>query len=111
MAVGSVAARRAGRGSRPDVVGGGGFGDVEAEVYRGAGFAGPTRLVVPGSVVDRTTDDVVAGVFSLSSAAPHLFGDRAPAFEAALRELLAGACPEGRFNEQMADTVADVWLR
>lgn len=101
--------RRAGQGSRPDVGRGGRLGDVEAEIYRAAGFGGPTRLVVPGSIVDRTTDDVVAGVFSLSSAAPHLFGDAAPAFEAALRELLAEAGPAGVFSEQMADTVADVW--
>jgi SAM-dependent methyltransferase len=103
--------RRAGRSSRPDVVGGGRLGDLEAEIYRAAGFGGPNRLVVPGPVVDRTTDDVVAGVFSLSSASPHLFGDRAPAFEAALRELLAEAGSEGRFSERMADTVADVWRR
>lgn len=103
--------RRAGQGSRPGDGGDAPLGDVEAEVYRAAGFAGPTRLVVPGSLVERTTHDVVAGVFSLSRAAPHLFGDSAPAFEAALRELLAEAGPEGVFSEQMADTVADVWRR
>jgi SAM-dependent methyltransferase len=100
---------RAGKGSRPDVVGDAPLGDVEAEIYRGAGFAGPARLVVPGTVVDLTTDAVVAGVFSLSRATPHLFGDVAPAFEAALRELLAEVGPQGVFSEQMADTVADVW--
>jgi SAM-dependent methyltransferase len=101
--------RRAGKGSRPDVVGHAPLGELEAEIYRAAGFGGPTRLVVPGTIVDRTTDDVVAGVFSLSRATPHLFGDAAPAFETALRELLAEAAPEGLFSEQMADTVADVW--
>jgi hypothetical protein len=41
---------------------------------------------VPGTVVVRSADDVVASVFSLSSAAPHLLGDRAHDFETALRE-------------------------
>jgi hypothetical protein len=60
-------------------------------------------------VVVRNADDVVASVFSLSSAAPHLFGDRTHDFEAALRELLAGVSPDGRFSEQMRDTAVDVW--
>jgi SAM-dependent methyltransferase len=101
--------RRAGKGSRPEDVGDAPLGEVETEIYRAAGFSGPTRLVVPGRVVTRSTDDVVAGVFSLSRAAPHLFGDSAPSFEAALRELLAEAGPDGFFSEQMRETAADVW--
>jgi hypothetical protein len=52
---------------------------------------------------------VVASVFSLSSATPHLFGDRVDLFEAELRDLLAGAGPEGRFSEQMREIAVDVW--
>jgi hypothetical protein len=48
-------------------------------------------------------------VFSLSSAAPHLFGDRVHEFETALRGLLAEASPDGRFSEQMRETAVDVW--
>ena len=71
--------------------------------------SGPTRIEVPGRVVVRSADDVVASVFSLSSAAPHLFGQRAAEFEAALRELLAEVSPDGRFSEQMRETAVDVW--
>lgn len=87
----------------------GALGQVEAEVYRAAGFVAGSRVEVPGPVVVRSVDDVVASVFSLSSATPHLFGDRVHAFEAELRRLLADAAPEGRFSEQMRETVADVW--
>jgi SAM-dependent methyltransferase len=86
-------------------------GRVEAEIYRAAGFEGPTRTTVPGDVVVRTTDDVVASVFSLSSAAPHLFGGRASEFEAQLRRLLGETSPEGRFSEEMREIAADVWRR
>jgi SAM-dependent methyltransferase len=84
-------------------------GRYEAEIYRAAGFVDPTRIEIPGHVVVRSADDVVASVFSLSSAAPHLFGDRAHDFDAALRELLASVSPDGRFSEQMRDTAVDVW--
>ena len=84
-------------------------GAVEAEVYRAAGFTGPVRIEVPGAVVERSADEVVAGVFSLSSATPHLFGDRVGEFEAALRGLLARASPTGRFSERMREVIADVW--
>jgi len=84
-------------------------GRLEAKVYRAAGFSGPTRLEVPGAVVTRTTDEVVASVFSLSSAAPHLFGARIGEFEAALRELLAVTSPDGVFSEQMRESAVDVW--
>jgi SAM-dependent methyltransferase len=84
-------------------------GRHEAALYRAAGFSGPTRIEVPGSVVVRSADEVVASVFSLSSAAPHLFGDRLADFEAELRALLAEASPDGRFSEQMREIAVDVW--
>lgn len=96
--------RRAGAGSLPSGTVGG-----EAEIYRAAGFRGPRRFEVPGPVVTRTADDVVAGVFSLSSAAPHLFGDRVAAFEAELRQLLREANPGGTFTEQLREIAVDLW--
>jgi SAM-dependent methyltransferase len=101
---------RAGRGTRPEVtISEADRGSIEAEIYRAAGFLGQRRIEVPGAVVLRTADDVVASVFSLSSAAPHLFGDRVQEFETALRALLAQVSPEGRFSEQMRETAIDVW--
>jgi SAM-dependent methyltransferase len=102
--------RRAGQGTRPEVtVSEADRGSIEAEIYRSAGFLSQRRIEVPGAVVLRTADDVVASVFSLSSAAPHLFGDRVQEFETALRALLAEVSPEGRFSEQMRETAVDVW--
>jgi hypothetical protein len=68
-------------------------GREESAIDIEAGFTGPTRSEVPGPVVVRSVDDVVASVFSLSSAAPHRFGDRVDLFELELRELLARASP------------------
>ena len=96
--------RRAGQGVLPQ-----GTASGEAEIYRAAGFGGPRRFEVPGQVVTRTTDDVVAAVFSLSSSAPHLFGDRFAAFETELRELLRQASPAGTFSERPREIAVDVW--
>jgi SAM-dependent methyltransferase len=96
--------RRAGRGSLPDGTPGG-----EAEIYRAAGFRGPHRFTVPGRVGPRDPDDVVAKVFSLSSSAPHLFGDRRAEFEAELRALLHRASPAGSFSERLNAIAVDVW--
>jgi len=51
----------------------------------------------------RTVDDVVARVFSLSSSAPHLFGDRLADFEQDLRARLTAASDAGFFSEQTPD--------
>jgi len=84
----------------------------ETEIYRGAGFTGPRRLELPGAVLDRTVDQVVAAVLSVSGSAPHLFGDRLPAFEADLRALLAEhAGPAGVFSQQMREIAVDIWSR
>ena len=102
--------RRAGQATVPRVpVDEAERGRHEAAIYRAAGFSDPTRIEIPGSVVVRSADEVVASVFSLSSAAPHLFGDRIADFEAELRALLAGASPHGRFSEQMREIAVDVW--
>lgn len=102
--------RRAGQGTLPGVsISEADTGRYVAELFRAAGFVGPARIEIPGFVAMRSADDVVASVFSVSSAAPHLFGDRAGAFEAELRGLLADVSPEGHFSEQIRTAAIDVW--
>ena len=97
--------RRAGQGHLPD----GTPGD-EAEIFRHAGFAGPTRLEPDTArVVTRSEDEIVASTFSLSSAAPHLFGARLPAFERDLRRLLRRVSPAARFAERTRNIALDIW--
>jgi SAM-dependent methyltransferase len=81
----------------------------EEEVWRAAGFSGPQRIQVPGEIVERTSDQIVAGIFSLSSSTPHLFGERRAAFESDLRRLLHDANPSDIFSEQMREIAADIW--
>ncbi len=81
----------------------------EDDVYRAAGFEGPQRHEVPGRVVERTAEQVVASVYSLSYSAPHLFGDQLPAFDEELRRLLADASDKGRFAEQMRSITLSIW--
>ena len=84
-------------------------GDREEEVWRAAGCYRLQRIEVAGQVVERTSDQIVAAIFSLSSSTPHLFGERRDAFEADLRRLLNEASPAGFFSEQMREIAADVW--
>ena len=82
----------------------------EEDVMRAAGYRGPQRLhVEQGQVVRRALDDVVSAVFSLSSSAPHLFGDRLAAFERELRALLLETSPGG-FAERAEDIDVVIWL-
>jgi SAM-dependent methyltransferase len=96
--------RRAGRGHLPH-----GTATGEAEVYRAAGFTVPQRIEIPGHAVTRATDDIVAMVFSLSSSAPHLFGNHRAAFESELRKLLHSTSPTGKFSEQTREIAIDIW--
>jgi len=48
---------------------------------------------------DLSIDDIIGRTFSLSTTAPEVFGDKAEAFEAALRGQLEGLAPDGRFTE------------
>ncbi|HET6354219.1 class I SAM-dependent methyltransferase [Streptomyces sp.] len=99
--------RRAGRGVLPQGTPGG-----EAAVLARAGLSGPQHHVVPGGQpLERTADDVVAGVFSMSFSAPHLFGPRRNAFEADLRRLLLEVSASGRFSERRPSTEVFVWWR
>jgi SAM-dependent methyltransferase len=77
------------------------FEDVLADTR----FGRPTSVFLPG-VPDllRDVDSVISGYFSLSWAAPHLFGDREEAFAAEARELLESRSPEGLFWDWPGDT-------
>jgi SAM-dependent methyltransferase len=97
--------RRAGRGLLPS-----GTADGEDDVMWTAGYHGPQRVEVGGgAIVERTADEVVASVFSLSSSAPHLFGSRLATFEADLRSLLRQASPSGRFAERTREIMLSIW--
>ena len=99
--------RRAGQGVLRHGTPGG-----EAEVLKSAGFEAPTQLrVSAGNAIVRSTDDIVAEVFSMSASAPHLFGDQVETFEAELRRLLEEAAQAGQFSEQPPDTNAFIWRK
>lgn len=70
----------------------------EDDIMHGAGYAGPERV-----------DDIVASVFSLSSAAPHLFDERLGAFEHELRALLHSASLQGVFCEVTREVSLAIW--
>lgn len=96
--------RRAGRGIRNTSP------SSEDEVFRQAGFLPAETVTVPDRrVVERTVDDIVARVFSTSSTAPHLFGDRQGDYERDLREILAQASPAGRFSLRLPDNLLRIW--
>jgi SAM-dependent methyltransferase len=96
--------RRAGRSIRNSSASG------EPEIFGAAGFEGPEDVTIPdGRILERTTDQVVADVFSRSYAAPHLFGDRQEAFERDLRQLLLATSPEGLFSIRRPDGLLHVY--
>ena len=96
--------RRAGRGFRRSGP------DDEETVLRAAGFSGPERIEVDSArLVTRTTDEIVAATFSLSSSTPHLFGAEVERFEADLRALLRDAAADGVFAERTRPMALDVW--
>jgi hypothetical protein len=99
--------RRAGRRSLPR-----GTPAGEEDIMLAAGYANPTRVQVPrGEIFTRSTDEIVASVYSLSYAAPHLFGDQRERFEADLRGLLAAASPTGVFRERARDIELVIWRK
>jgi SAM-dependent methyltransferase len=96
--------RRAGQGIRNTSPSG------EDDVFRAAGFRPAVTVAVPdGRELELSADQVVAGRFSLSGTAPHLFGDRMPQFEGDLRALLARASPAGRFAVRLPDNILRIW--
>jgi SAM-dependent methyltransferase len=98
-------ARRAGRGTLAAEP----FGSAET-IMTEAGFRGPATVEVGGGDIwDRSEDEIVASVFSLSSSAPHLFGERLPEFERELRGLLRAVSPGGRFSERAREVALEMW--
>jgi SAM-dependent methyltransferase len=86
-----------------------GFASPPADRYEDAlartRFGSPRIVFAPGRPdVVRDVDGVVAGFFSMSWAAPHLFGERRAQFEAELRALLFDHSPEGLFWDWPGDT-------
>src|SRR5262249_19095135 len=103
--------RRAGRGLRP-ARGRPGDGTAMSDegVLLDARYTGPTRIEIAAvPVVERDENEIVASVFSLSYAAPSLFGARKPDFERDLRTMLRRASPQRRFCEQPRGIGVDVW--
>jgi SAM-dependent methyltransferase len=68
-------------------------------------FGTPRVIFAPG-IPDlvRDSESVVSGYFSMSSSAPHLFGDRVEDFASKLRALLTLRSPEGIFWDWPGDT-------
>jgi hypothetical protein len=92
-------ARRAGQGIAP--VRTHRFEDVLVRTRFGA----PRSIFVPGIPnLLRDSESVLSGYFSMSSSAPHLFGDRVEDFAAEARELLTARSPEGIFWDWPGDT-------
>jgi SAM-dependent methyltransferase len=83
----------------------------EDAVMVAAGFSGPRRVTVAGHLYERSEEEVVASVFSLSWAAPHLFADRIGKFETELRHLLRRASPEGRFAKRAREIELVIWTK
>ena len=81
----------------------------EDAVFQAAGFLPEVKVAVPDErILERTVDDVVAWVFSNSSTAPHLFGERWAEFEIELRRLLGSASPTGVFSVPLHDNAIRV---
>jgi ubiquinone/menaquinone biosynthesis C-methylase UbiE len=93
------ARRRAGQGFAPS------FGDRYENALARTRFGTPRRVFAPGRPdIIRNIDDVLAGYFSMSYAAPHLFGDMRTQFEADVRAELARHSPSGLFWDWPGDT-------
>ena len=91
--------RRAGQGRVP-------WGDHRFEdILVGTRFGAPRVVFAPGLPdLVRDTESVLSGYFSLSSSAPHLFGDRLEEFSTEVRELLRSRSVSGVFWDWPGDT-------
>jgi SAM-dependent methyltransferase len=92
-------AKRAGRGMAP--VRTHRFEDVLARTRFGT-----SRSIFAAGIPDllRDSESVLSGYFSMSSSAPHLFGDRVEDFAGEVRELLASRSMDGVFWDWPGDT-------
>jgi len=92
--------RRAGQGFAPPPP-----TDSFEDVLARTRFGAPRHLFAPGRPdIVQNIDDLVANYFSMSYAAPHLFGDRRAEFEADMRAVLTQHSPSGRFWDWPGDT-------
>lgn len=99
--------KRAGQGTLPH-----GTPSGEEEIMVAAGFERPRRrFIAGGRVIERSEDEVVASVYSVTSSAPHLFGARLSEFESDLRALLRRVSPDGRFCAVSNPTQLIIWPR
>jgi len=88
---------------------GGGMASVRThrfeDVLVSSRFGAPRSIFAPGTPgLLRDSESVLAGCFSMSFSAPHLFGRRVEDFAAEVRELLASRSPEGVFWDWPGDT-------
>jgi SAM-dependent methyltransferase len=92
-------AKRAGQGLAPA------RGHRFEDILAGTRFGPPRSVFAPG-IPDlvRSTESVLSGYFSMSSSAPHLFGDRVEEFADEVRALLASRSPDGVFWDWPGDT-------
>jgi SAM-dependent methyltransferase len=91
-------AQRAGQGTAPRT-------HRVDDVLARTRFGVPQRFFVPGIPgLLRDSESVLSGYFSLSSSAPHLFGDRLDEFAGEVRALLASRSAEGIFWDWPGDT-------
>jgi SAM-dependent methyltransferase len=91
--------RRAGQGTAPERT------HRFEDVLMRTRFGVPRQLFVPGRPdLLRDSESVLAGYLSLSSSAPHLFGDRLDDFACEVRALLARRSAEGIFWDWPGDT-------
>lgn len=68
-------------------------------------FGVPRVVLAPGRAdIVRDINGVLSGYFSMSYAAPHLFGKRQPEFEADVRTELLRHSPQGLFWDWPGDT-------
>ena len=86
-----------------------GFSSPQPDRYEDAlartRFGVPRRIFCPGRPdLVQDIDGVLANFFSMSFAAPHLFGDRRADFEADLRAELESRSPSGLFWDWPGDT-------
>jgi hypothetical protein len=109
---------RVARAVRTMLTSGGAVVQVDAPGYRADALlmkTGHDRLRYPPppdeamESFELSVDQVVAGRFSNSGTAPHLFGDRVGSFESDLRALLADASAAGRFSVRLPDNILRIW--
>jgi len=79
--------------------------DRYEDALRRTRFGAPRVLFAPGRAdIVQDADGVLSNYYSMSFAAPHLFGDNREAFERDVRAVLAAQSPSGVFWDWPGDT-------